>query len=179
MDDRSIDRLLEDNLSGDPPGGAFRTKAMLTSTAALASRRRIARRWRAAALSAAAVLIAAVSFLLGRSSVEQAPLQPLPGPVAGVGAEGVAVSNELVAWLEAAQLFRQLKMEDRMARAVDRAANLLPAGVAPPDAAAGPALAFAGGVESQGRGSADPPDRAPSPTSFGSVNRMMAQFLGD
>jgi hypothetical protein len=46
-------------------------------------------------------------------------------PVAGA-AEKVAVPGDLVAWLEAARLFRQLGMEDRMARAVDHAYGLLP-----------------------------------------------------
>jgi hypothetical protein len=40
--------------------------------------------------------------------------------------DGVNVPSHLVAWLDAARLFGQLGMEDRMGRAVERAGRLLP-----------------------------------------------------
>ena len=39
---------------------------------------------------------------------------------------GVTVPSDLVAWLDAARLFKRLGMEERMARAVEHAAKLMP-----------------------------------------------------
>ncbi len=77
---------------------------------------------------AAAVLIASVAFLGGRLSMPRtlSPSKDDAPPVVAE-ADGVNVPNELIAWLEAARLFKQLGMEDRMARAVERAGRLLPA----------------------------------------------------
>jgi hypothetical protein len=88
-------------------------------------RRRLA--WRRVKIAAAAVLIAGVAFLGGRFSVQ--PASSTTENVAkhvDIETDSVNVPNELVAWLEAARLFRQLGMEDRMARAVERAGRLLP-----------------------------------------------------
>jgi len=83
--------------------------------------------WRAGSLSVAALLVAGVSFLLGRHSLPKPAPETVPvmTPVA-VQTQGVTVPDELVAWLDAARLFRQLGMPDRMGRAVDRASRLLP-----------------------------------------------------
>ena len=78
-------------------------------------------------MAVAAVLTIGVAFLGGRVT---APVTVLTETVAqrqGSELDGVTVPGELVAWLEAARLFRQLGMEDRMARAVERAGRLLPA----------------------------------------------------
>ena len=77
---------------------------------------------------AAAVLIAGVAFLGGRLSMPRTlPPSKDDAPPVVAEADGVNVPNELIAWLEAACLFKQLGMEDRMARAVERAGRLLPA----------------------------------------------------
>jgi len=65
----------------------------------------------------------------------------------------------VIAWLEAARLFRQLGMEERMARAVDRASRLLPR-----DATL------------VGRELMDAPEVHPSAEHS---NRILAQSLGD
>ena len=127
MKSEDWDKLLERGLSGAPPRPGFREKVLADSAAAFVQARRSRARWRAGSLSAAAVLIAGVSFLLGRHSLpEPAPeAAPVVTPVAAE-VRGVAVPDELVAWLDAARLFRQLGMPDRMGRAVDRASRLLP-----------------------------------------------------
>jgi len=125
------DKLLEQGLSGEPPRAGFREEVLGDSVAAFVRARRGLVWRRVASLSAAAVLIAGVSFLLGRHSLPGAVPETAPAatPVA-VETRGVTVPDELVAWLDAARLFRQLGMPDRMGRAVDRASKLLPAGVA-------------------------------------------------
>lgn len=179
MDSHDIDRLLERSLSGDPPREAFRGKVLLESTAALARARRSRSQWRLATLSAAAVLIAAVSFLLGRHSTHAMASPPPAEPVAAESSETVAVSTELVAWLDAAKLFRQLGMEDRMARAVDRAHRLLPDDVAKTVSASGAAIAAGGGA---GDSRKEPGERGYVTDPHESVmnaNRIMALSVGD
>ena len=127
MKSEDWDKLLERGLSGGPPRPGFREEVLANSVAAFVRGWRRRARWRAVPLSAAAVLIAAVSFLLGRHSLPEpgAEKTPVVTPIAA-GGQGVTVPNDLVAWLDAARLFRQLGMPDRMGRAVDRASRLLP-----------------------------------------------------
>lgn len=76
---------------------------------------------------AAAVLIAGVAFLSGRLSAPRTlPRNVDVAPRMASKPDGVTVPSDLVAWLDAARLFRQLGMEERMARAVDHAGKLLP-----------------------------------------------------
>ena len=85
-------------------------------------------------LSAAAVLIAGIAFLGGRRSapytlpkgVDDAPQVAAVSETAQGRSDGVTVPSDLVAWLDAARLFRQLGMEGRMADAVENAGRLLP-----------------------------------------------------
>jgi hypothetical protein len=179
MDSREIDKLLEQGLLGDSPGQAFRARVLLDSTAALTRRRRMIDRWRPMALSAAAVLIAAVSFLLGRCSVGPLGTQQAAPPVVADMDGAVAVPSGLVAWLQAAQIFRQLGMEDRMARAVERAASLLPRDAA--SASGTPTEAFLAadsGARDDQRGESGLPGASSQHQSFEIVNRIMAESTG-
>ncbi len=129
MKDRDTDTNLMKHLSGDPPREAFKQQVLRDSTAEFIRvwRRRTA--WRRAKMSAAAVLIAGVAFFGGQLSVQ--PKLPTTENVAkhvDIETDSVNVPTELLAWLEAARLFRQLGMENRMGRAVERAGRLLPAG---------------------------------------------------
>ena len=127
MKDIDDDELLGRHFSGDPPREALKEQTLRDSTAAFIRVRRRRSVWRGAELAAAAVLIASVAFLGGRLSVPRVPGGSVDvTPRAAAEREGLTVPSELVAWLEAARFFRQLGMEDRMARAVDRAGRLLP-----------------------------------------------------
>lgn len=78
-------------------------------------------------LSTAAVLIAGIAFLGGRLTAPPAlPRNEDITPQATAESDGITVSSDLVAWLDAACLFRKLGMEDRMAEAVESAGKLLP-----------------------------------------------------
>ncbi|MCL5282659.1 MAG: hypothetical protein M1376_22470 [Planctomycetes bacterium] len=140
MNDAEMDKLLERGLSGGPPRPGYREEVLADSVAALVRARRSRTRQWAGSLSAAAVLIAGVSFLLGRYSLPKPAPETAP-VVTPVAAEtrGVPVPNDLVAWLDAARLFHQLGMPDRMGRAVDRASRLLPVGSAATAVACGTA----------------------------------------
>jgi hypothetical protein len=181
MSNVDMDKLLEQVSPGGEPRAVFREQVLRDSLAALARSRRSRAGWRVAALSAAAVVIAAVSFLLGRYSLLQretetaAVVTPVPRD-----SQAVAVPSELVAWLEAARLFRQLGMEDRMARAVDHASGLLPRDTVTAGGETGPVLAAAGGraVESP-RNRVGPVRLTDLRESVESVNRIMARCLGD
>jgi hypothetical protein len=126
MNSQDMDRLLEQSLSGDPPGQAFRARVLLDSTEALVRARQVRARWRFAVLSAAAVFVATVSFLLGRCSMSSREAQPAAKPIIADATGTVPVPGELVTWLQAARFFRQLGMEERVALAYERAGNLVP-----------------------------------------------------
>jgi hypothetical protein len=198
------DKLLERGLSGGPPRPGFREEVLADSVAAFAQARRSRTWWRMGSRSAAAVLIAAVSFLLGRYSLPKPAPETAP-VVVPVAAEtrGVAVPNDLVAWLDAARLFHQLGMPDRMGRAVDHASKLLPA--VPATSAVACGTAASGGeierISPGGEGATGTPDvtsrtadsRFPilsalalgaTPLPLGSslaenADQIMAQSLGD
>jgi hypothetical protein len=176
MNHEDMDRVLERNLSGDPPDPVFRARVLEDSLAALARRRRNHPWWHTTALSAAAVLIAGVSFLGGRYSVLRWETEAPPGNAPVAQAEGtVAVPGELVEWVNAARLFKQLGMEERVGRALDHAGRLMPADTARP----GPV--FAGGT-GPGAGREEPATEADRPDWYDSLtymNRIMAHSLGD
>jgi hypothetical protein len=175
MENQDTDRLLEQGLSGEPPREMFHARALRDSTAALVRARRGRTRWRLAAPSLAAAFLAAVSFLAGRYSAPQ-PATPPPLTEAG---DMVAVSNELVVWLDAARLFKHLGMEDRMKRALDCASRLLPREAMAAGAAAGSVFfaASGDGIDGQGRQARSGPRPGASP-SVDSMNRILAEFLG-
>ncbi len=184
MNDQDVDNLLQRSLSGDPPGPAFRARVLRASSRAFVLARRGLARWRLMALTTAAVLIAGVSFLGGRYSARrwEAAAPPGDAPVAmgAAPAEGIAVvPSEMVAWVNAARLFRQLGMEDRVGRALDRAGRLMPPDAAGANAAVTPAFPgaeAAGAGQPERPGGADPPERHES---FSVLNRVMAYSLGD
>jgi hypothetical protein len=184
MNDAKMEKLLEQGLSGVPPRPEFRVRVLQDSLTALARRRRGRVLWRAAALSTAAVLIAGVSFLLGRVSLARPePLTAAVPPSTTAAGQTVAVRSDVVAWLEAARLFGQLGMDDRMARAIDRAHELLPYDTATAGATTGPVVAAGRGMGFQfmeHRQDADATARGVvRPASVTSVNPIMAQVLGD
>ena len=173
----NMDKLLEDNLSGEPPRPAYRARVLLDSTAAFAQARRSRAHWRLAASSAAAVLLVGVSFLVGRCSL--GPLAPQMGTGPVVASDTVVVPKDLVACVSAARLFKQLGMEDRMNRALDCAGRLLPREAIAGDGTAGPVFfaASGDGIESQTRRVELGP-KPGLPQSAESTNRVLAGFLG-
>jgi len=178
MDSRNIDRLLEQGLSGDLPGRAFRAQALLDSTAALTCRRHAVHTWRVTMLSMAAMVIATVSFLLGRWSLSPVHPEGSARPAVASGAEIVAVPGELIVWLDAARLFGQLGMQDRMARAVERARRFLPADTIAAEGRTLHLFTFAGSVEN-GEESGEPTESLGPDPSVQSVNQILAEVLGD
>jgi hypothetical protein len=127
MKDKDVDKYLSQHLSGSPPREAFKQQTLRDSTVALVRVQRRRSAWRRAELAAAAVLIAGIAFLGGRLSKPRTlPRNVDVAPLAAAEPDGVNVPSDLVAWLDAARLFGQLGMEDRMGRAVERAGRLLP-----------------------------------------------------
>jgi len=142
MKEEDADKYLRQHLSGDPPREAFKQETLRDSTAKFVRvwRRRSA--WRRAECAAAAVLIAGVAFLGGRLSVpRRLPRSVNVAPQAAAMSDDVAVPSDLIAWLDAARLFGQLGMQDRMARAVERAGRLMPYDVVAANSITGQALA--------------------------------------
>lgn len=179
MEEKDVDVHLNQHLPGDPPREAFRQEALRDSTASFVRihRRRSARR--RAGLAVAAVLIAGIAFFSGRLSAPP----PLPGNVdiasqAAAESGDVAVPNELLEWLDAARLFGRLGMQDRMARAVERASKLKPQSPVAPDVGTGQVFAGNGFVESQ-KERMELMDISDAPLSVNSINQILARSLGD
>jgi hypothetical protein len=186
MKDTDVDTQLTQHLSGGPPREAFRQQALHDSTAALIYVRRRRSALRRAELAAAAVLIAGVAFLGGRlsappslpRSVDIAPqAAAVPNTPRGEP-NGVTVPNDLVAWLQAARLFRQLGMEERMALAVDRAAGLLPVDTVAVDGQRQHVFVADGSFDNQKK-AMEPMGMPGQQRSAESTNQILAQLFGD
>jgi len=127
MKDNDVDKYLSQHLSGSPPREAFKQQALRDSTAALVRVRRRHSARRRAECAVAAVLIAGIAFIGGRLSVpRKLPRNVDVAPQAVAEADGVKVPSDLVAWMDAARLFKRLGMEERMARAFEHAGKLVP-----------------------------------------------------
>ena len=179
MKDKEADAHLMQHLSSEPPGEAFKQQVLRDSTAEFirVRQRRSARR--RAELAAAAILISGLAFLGGRMSVPSAsPRSVDDAPQATAESEGVTVSSDLVAWLDAAHLFNQLGMQDRMARAVERASRLLPANTVTNDGQTGQVFAAGGSVDDQNQRMEPIAGQGPHP-SADSINQILAQSFGD
>jgi predicted nucleic acid-binding protein len=178
MKDKDVDIHLKQHLSGNQPREAFRQQMLHDSTAEFVRVYRRRSALRRAELAAAAVLIAGIAFLGGRLSVPPAlPRNVDITPQATAKSEGVTVSSDLVAWLDAARLFNQLGMQDRMARAVERASRLLPADtfIAKDQAS----QVFADEPIDNQTEYIDPTDVSGPQTSAESINQILAQVFGD
>ena len=179
MKDRDADTRLTQHLSGEPPREAFRQQALRDSTAEFirVCRRRSA--WRKVQIAAAAILIAGVAFWGGQLSVPRTLPRSMDAPPwAADEPDGVNVPSELVAWLEAARLFRQLGMQDRMARAVERAGKLLPADTFIADGQTWRVFAAATSTENQRERVELMGISGPHPSAE-SVSQILAQSFGD
>ena len=127
MKDKDVDKYLRQHLSGDSPREAFKQQTLRDSMAALVRVRRRRSFRRRSELVAAAVLIAGIAFISGRLSAPRTLPRTLDvAPRMAAKADGVTVPSDLVAWLDAARLFKRLGLEERMARAFDNAGKLLP-----------------------------------------------------
>ena len=129
-------------------------------------------------MAVAAVLTIGVAFVAGRVT---APVRVNRTEIIarrqGGKLDGVTVPDELVAWLEAARLFRHLGMEDRMARAVERAGRLLPEDTFIADDQTVGVFA-AHSTESQTQ-NAEPMDISGPNPSAESISQILAQSFGD
>jgi hypothetical protein len=186
MEDRDVDTQLRQHLSGEPPREAFKQQMLRDSTAELVRVRRRRSAWRRAELAAAAILVAGIAFLGGRlsapralpRSMDAAPqVAVVPGTPHGEP-DGVTVPSDLVAWLDAARLFKQLGMEERMARAVERAGRLLPADTATADGLSERVFAADGFIQN-GKNRMEPMGMRGPHSSVESVNQILAQSFGD
>ncbi len=181
MKDKDVDKYLSQHLSGSPPREALKQQALRDSTAALVRVRRRHSARRRAECAVAAVLIAGIAFIGGRLSVPRT----LPGnvdvtPQAVAETDGVNVPSDLVAWLDAARLFKRLGMEERMARAFEHASELTPYDAVASISTTGQALAFTDDevFENQNKHSILAEISVPH-ESVGSISGIMAQSFGD
>jgi hypothetical protein len=179
MRNEDVDKYLSQHLSGSAPREAFKQQTLRDSTTAFVRVQRRRSVLRRVELTAAAVLIAGIAFLGGRLTMPR----PLPRsmdiePRVAAEANGVIVPSDLVAWLDAARLFGQLGMQDRMARAIERAGKLLPVDAINMDSRAGQNVAADESIENQNK-HAEPMVSPDSQPSVESGNKILAQTFGD
>lgn len=127
MNDKDVDKYLSEQLSGSAPREVLKQQALRDSTTAFVRVQRRRSVLRRVELTAAAVLIAGIAFFGGRLTMPR----PLPRsmdiePRVAAEPNGVIVPSDLVAWLDAARLFKRLGMEERMVRAFEHASKLTP-----------------------------------------------------
>ena len=124
MNNQDINKLIEDALSTDAAGEAFKEQVLRESAAVLIRGRVLRRRFRAAGLTLAILLATSAAFTCGRLSVSdhrQAAVQTF-----GDKTDGIKVSRDLLAWLDAARFFTQLGMNERAAFSYRKASELIP-----------------------------------------------------
>ena len=127
MKEQDVDKYLSQHMSVSPPREALKQQALRDSTAALVRVRRRHSARRRAECAVAAVLIAGIAFIGGRLSVpRELPRSVDVAPRAAAEPDGVNVPSDLVAWLDAARLFKRLGMEERMFCAFEHASELTP-----------------------------------------------------
>ena len=179
MKDRDVDTHLKQYLSGDSPREAFKQQTLRDSTAEFVRVRRRRLVWRRARLAAAAALVGGIAFLGGRLSVPRTlPESTDVAPRAAAEPDGVTVPDELVAWLDAARLFRQLGMEDRMARAIDRAGRLIPYDAVTAGSVTGQTFAIGYGFTNDQKKHVSPAGIVRPQVSVENTNGIMAQLFG-
>ena len=179
MKDTEADIHLMQHLSGEPPREAFEQEVLRASTAEFQRGWRQRRFWRRAAAAAAVILIAGAAFFGGQLSVTHPLAKNENGSVKqGAEPDGVTVPREVVTWLEAARFFGQLGMEDRMARAVERAGRLLPGDAMTGDGQAVEAFLAAGSIENPKEFTEPMGKPGPNP-STASFKPILAKTLGD
>ncbi|MCP4256940.1 MAG: hypothetical protein GY774_05345 [Planctomycetes bacterium] len=183
MKGNDVDKYLRQHLSGSPPREAFKQQTLRDSTAALVRVRR--RRWarRRAECAVAAVLIAGIAFIGGRLSVPRKlprSVDVAPQAIAETETDSINVPSDLVAWLDAARLFKRLGMEERMARAFEYASELTPYDAVASSSTTGHALAFTDDevFDNQNKHSILTDILGPH-ESVGSISGIMAQSFGD
>ncbi len=180
MEHHEIDKLLEGSFSGYPPGSVFRAQVLKDSVEALRCGRRAQVRRGLAKFGLAAAFIAGAAFLLGRHTTTPNVPRPSAEPIVAESPETVMVPRELVAWLEAAQFFQQLGMEERVVRAYAHVSILLSESGITASAAAGPAVADTdGSVSEDGSTQIRLAGRLGLDRSVESMNPIVAQLWGD
>lgn len=174
MKDTDIDSHLTQFLPSGLPAERFKKKVLADSMNEFIRHHRRRSIRRNAMVVAAAVFIACVSFAGGRFSVSSTlPRINRGGRTSYEEPGSVSVSKDLVAWLNAAQLFRQLGMQDRMARSVDRAARFLPnnTGIADNQTMA----IFAADFDSRQEETVNPTDPQGPRSSIENINGILSQ----
>ena len=181
--DKDVDKYLSRHLSCSAPREALKQQALRDSTVSLVRVRRRQSARRRAECAVAAVLIAGIAFIGGRLSVPRKlprSVDVAPRAAAEAETDSVNVPSELVAWLDAARLFKRLGMEERMVRAFEHASELTPYDAVASISTTGQALVFTDDkvFDNQNKHSILTAILSPH-ESVGSISGIIAQSFGD
>jgi len=127
MNNQDINKLIEDALSANSASGIFREQVLHDSTAALIRGRVLRRQLRVTGLTLVILLVTATAFICGRLSVSHRITDRRAAVRTVVEKDdGVRVSRDMVAWLDAARFFTLLGMDERAALSYKKAGELIP-----------------------------------------------------
>lgn len=127
MSSHDLNKMIEDALNTHAASDDFKEHLLQNSTAAFAKGRALQRRLRMTGLIFAILLVTGAAFICGRFSVsDPATNRQVALQASGEEDEGIRVSKEMVAWLDAARFFTQLGMDERAALSYKQASDLVP-----------------------------------------------------
>ncbi len=138
MNNHDVNKLIEDALSASPSRDTFKNQLLQDSTAVFVRDRAFKRRLRMTGLILMILLVTTTAFISGRLSVsERIANQQVTVQSINEDNEGVRVSKDLVAWLDAARFFTRLGMDERAALSYKQASDLIPYDMPPINQQAG------------------------------------------
>lgn len=127
MNNHDINKLIEDALSANGASNVFKEHVLRDSTAAFTRGRALRRQLRVTGLTLVILLATAAAFICGRLSVhERVTHEQMIAQNVAEKNDGIIVSRDLVAWLDAARFFTQLGMDERAALSYRKAGELIP-----------------------------------------------------
>ena len=138
MSSHDVNKLIEEAFGTDAASDVFKENLLQNSTTAFVRSRVLQSRIRMTGFTLIILLITAATFVFGRFSVSsRVTNRQVAGQAINEKDEGIMVSKDLVAWLDAARFFTRLGMEERAALSYKQASDLVPYDTLPENYQAG------------------------------------------
>lgn len=127
MSNDDMNKLIEEALSACPASDSFKEHLLQDSTTTFTRSRTLQRRLRMTGFTIVILLFAATAFFCGRLSIfSQMTNRQVAVRTVREDNDGIRVSKDLVAWLDAARFFTRLGMNERAALSYKQASDLVP-----------------------------------------------------
>jgi hypothetical protein len=138
MSSYDLNKLIEEALSMNAASDVFKEQLLRDSTAAFTRGRVLQLRLRVTELTLVILFVTTTAFVCGRLSISgQVTTRQVAVQTIDNEDEGITVSKDLVAWLDAARFFARLGMDERAALSYKQASDLIPYDALPESQQAG------------------------------------------